>query len=440
MTITRLRLSLLGLLLLPYAAAFAVDSSGYIDRSVSLIEESKYSLARTYLNPAIIDYRLSGGIRSRAYYLRGYSYFAQGSFVSAAKDYHRALEFNPDNPGALAALGDLYFRGRGVDLDQSLAFNLFQKAAASGHPGAMLQVGFAYLEGAGVEKDLVQARKWLTDSADGGNIAAMAYLARSYRKPYTDEPEPEIARSWYKKAEAAGSREALVALAYMHQKGELGEADAIRAAELFAQAAQAGSSSAKVSLAHQYLTGTGVTANIATARALFEEAAAADNPAAYLSLGHLYEAGVGVPESLETAKGWYRKAAELDVVPAQMRLVYLSLAEDDVAGALPWLARAAALDTMTAHNDYAWLLATTPEDELRNGELALVHAEQAVALEASPAYLDTLAAAFAELGRFPEAIEAQQRAMSDADPEDAELIAELEEHLGFYQQGKPWRD
>jgi len=439
MIITRLRLCLLGLLL-PSAGAWALDSSGYIDQSVKLLEESKYSLARTYLNPVIIDYRLSGAARSRAYYLRGYSYFAQGSFVSAGKDYHRALEFNPDNPGALAALGDLYFRGRGVSQDQTLAFNLFQKAAASGHPGAMLQVGFAYLEGAGVETDLVQARKWLADSAESGNIAAMAYLARSYREPYTDSPEPETARSWYEKAQAAGSREALVALAYMHQNGEFGEADASLAAELFAQAAEAGSSSAKVSLAHQYLTGMGVPENANRARELFEEAAQAGNPAAYLGLGHLYEAGVGVPENIQTAKGWYQKAAEADVVPAQMRLVYLNLAADDVAGAMSWLSRAAALDTMAAHNDYAWLLATTPDDELRNGELALVHAEQAVALKPSPAYLDTLAAAYAELGRFPEAIAAQQQAIAKVDPEDADLLGELNGHLRAYEQGKPWRD
>ena len=434
-------ISLIALLAgLPSAGLWALDSSAYIDKAVGLIEDSKHSLARTYLNPAIIDYRLSAGARSRAYYLRGYSYFAQGRYVSAAKDYHRALQFNPDNPGAVAALGDLYFRGRGVEKDQAMAFNLFQAAANAGHPGAGLQVGYAYLDGAGVEQNVTEARKWLAESAASGNAIAMGYLGRSYRTPYTETPEPETARDWYEKAHAAGNVEALVALAYMHQKGEFGVADTAAAAELFSQAATAGSSNARVSLAHLHLTGTGVAEDPREAYELFDLAATEGNPAAFLGLGHLYETGMGVAEDSEVALEWYERAAEADLVPAQMRLVYLLLAADDVPGAMGWLARAAAQDVKEAHNDYAWLLATTAEADLRNGELALKHAEQAVSQESSPAYLDTLAAAYAELGRFADAIATQQQAIAAVDSADTQLLEELETHLAAYQAGNPWRD
>jgi TPR repeat protein len=440
MTMQRVKSALFGTLLLCTIPAVAIDSVDYIERSVELIQDSKHSLARTYLNPAIIDYRLSAAARSRAYYLRGYSYFAQGLYVSAGKDYHRALEFNPGNPGALAALGDLYFRGRGVQADQALAFTLFETAAQVGHPGAMVQVGYAYLEGAGVEPDLEAARKWLTDAADAGNTMAMAYLARSYREPYTDTPDPESARDWYLRAEAGGSRDAIVALAYMHQNGEFGEADPVRAAELFAEAAEEGSSNASVSLAHLYLTGIGVDADPARAKSLFESAADAGNPAAFLGLAHLYESGLGASEDLDMAIEFYEQAAAADLVPAQLRLAYLNLARDNVSDALNWLARAAALDRMEAHNDYAWILATTPEDTLRNGELALIHAEKAVGMKASASYLDTLAAAYAELGRFEEAISTQQDAIAAVDAEDDELRAELQRHLEAYKAGEPWRE
>ena len=435
-----LRFVLLSVLLGVSVPATAVDSIDYIERSVGLIEDSKYSLARTYLNPAIIDFRLSAAARSRAYYLRGYSYFAQGLYVSAGKDYHRALEFNPNNPGALAALGDLYFSGRGVDRDQALAFNLFETAAKAGHPGAMVQIGYAYLEGTGTEKDLETAREWLTRSADTGNVAAMAYLARSYREPYTDEPDPDEARRWYELAQSSGSRDAVVALAYMHQNGEFGEADPARAAELFAAAAEEGSSSASVSLAHLYLTGIGVEADPARAKTLFESAAEAGNPAAFLGLGHIYEVGVGATEDLATAVSWYERAAAADLVPAQLRLAYINLSEDNVSGALDWLGRAASLGRMEAHNDYAWVLATTEEDALRNGELALIHAEKAVEMKASASYLDTLAAAYAELGRFEEAITTQQSAIDAADPEDTALLEELERHMTAYREARPWRE
>jgi TPR repeat protein len=431
---------LLPALLLLALPGWAFDSKHYIDKSVELIGDSEYSLARTYLEPAVIDHKLSNGERSRAYYLRGYSYFAQHLYVSAGKDYLRALQFNPGNPGALAALGDLYFRGLGVEQKQELAFELFQKAASAGHPGAMFQLGYAYLQGAGVERNLDLARQWLEQGADQGNPVAMGYIARSYRTPYTDTPEPEKALEWYEKAQAAGSSDALVAMGYMYQNGETGQPDPAQAAQLYQQAADAGSSHAQVALAHLYLTGSGVAEDAPRAAELFSLAAEQGNPAAFLGLGHLFEAGISVPQDLDAALGWYEKAAEAEVTPAQMRLVYLLLADDDVAGALQWLARAAASDTVAAHNDYAWLLATTADAELRDGELALLHAQKAVAQQPSPTHLDTLAAAFAELGRFDEAIATQQQAIAGVDENDEQMLTELESHLAAYQTGNPWRD
>ena len=88
-----------------------IDSRANVERAVALIDQDAYVLARSYLAPALIDPRLTPGERSRAYYLRGYSFFAQAFYVSASKDYYRALEFNPDNPAVLAALGNLHQRG-----------------------------------------------------------------------------------------------------------------------------------------------------------------------------------------------------------------------------------------------------------------------------------------------------------------------------------------
>lgn len=420
-------------------ALWAFDSREYIDKSVELIEDSEYSLARTYLKPALIDYRLSAGERSRAYYLRGYSYYAQGLFVSAGKDYSRALEFNPGNPGALFALGDLYLLGHGVDQDEALAFQLFERAAELGHEGAVLQLGYSYLEGVGVEQNVPLARQWLEAKAKEGNAIAMGYMARTYREGYADPPEPEKAREWYEKSAAAGNREALVALAYMYQKGELGEPDQARAVELFRQAADLGSSAAQVSLGYAYLTGAGESEDPAAAREWFERAAGQNNPAAHLGLGHLYEAGVGVAPDPEVARKHYEQAAEAGLGPAQMRLVYLLLSEGDVEQAMVWLSRAAAQDLTEAHNDYAWMLATAPEARLRNGTLALEHAQRAVARVESPAYLDTLAAAYAELGRFADAVSTQEKALALADASDTALVEELQAHLDAYRSGEPWR-
>ena len=431
---------LLGLAILISWPVLALDSRAYIEKSVTLIESGEYSLARTYLAPALIDYRLSAGERSRAFYLRGYSYLADDLPVAAGKDYNRALEFNPENPAALAALGHLHFRGLGMPRDEIVAFSLYEKAAELDHWGAQIHVGFSYLEGHGVERDVVVARQWLEEPAEAENPAAMNFLARSYRAEFADPAEPELASQWYERAFAAGSADSLVSLAYMHQKGEFGEIDHTEALRLFTKAADAGSSSALVSLGHLYLEGDAVEADPAQALTFFKQAAEEGNPASYLSLGHLYETGTAVEQNLATAESWFERGAQDGVAGAQLRLVYLLLSRGESTAALRWLAQAAEADNPIAHNDYAWLLATNPDATLRDGELALDYAQRAVAKVQTPAYLDTLAAAYAELGQFAEAVATQERAIALVVDAQSELAAELQGHLLAYRDGKPWRE
>ena len=63
-------------------------------------------------------------------------------------------------------------------------------------------------------------------------------------------------------------------------------------------------------------------------------------------------------------------------------------------------------DYPDACNNLAWLRATSPEASIRNGKEAVVLARRAVRLSASqsPNFLATLAAAYAEVGRFCEAV------------------------------------
>ena len=67
---------------------------------------------------------------------------------------------------------------------------------------------------------------------------------------------------------------------------------------------------------------------------------------------------------------------------------------------------------MTQHllNETAWMLATNPNASLRNGAEAVGYAERAEKLSGNqkggdkPTILGTLAAAYAEAGRFPDAV------------------------------------
>jgi TPR repeat protein len=427
------------------AAGLEFASRDYVKRAAGLVEAGRHELARTYLEPALIDFRLGPGERSRAYYLRGYSFFDQGMYVSALKDYNRALEFYPGNPVVLSAVAHLYLEGLGVEQNSELAVAFFEQAAEADHPSASLRLGTAYLRGIGVEQDLEAARRWLGQAADAGLAQAMIYLAQSYRAPFADPPDPPQARSWYRKAQEAGAPDAMAFLGFMAEAGEGIEPDPDVARGLFQQAAEAGSPVALAKMGHLYLTGDGVAEDAGRARDYFRQAAEQGHPTGFMGLAYLYETGIGVDRDPAEAAAWYERAAVAGVLDAQLRMAYLSIAEGSLPGeqrAGAWLARAAAQaqHSPRALNDYAWLLATSSFDEVRNGPQAVTLALQAVSRERSASYLDTLAAAYAETGKFDRAVATQREALTLAGNEDPEVTAELQSHLQAFEAGEPWRE
>ena len=89
------------------------------------------------------------------------------------------------------------------------------------------------------------------------------------------------------------------------------------------------------------------------------------------------------------------------------------------------------------------MLATSPSDKVRNGKEAVRLAECALDLSKGrdPAVLDTLAAAFAETGRFSRAMEWARKAIGlAATQEKAPLAVALNMRLKEYSQNRPHRD
>ncbi len=91
----------------------------------------------------------------------------------------------------------------------------------------------------------------------------------------------------------------------------------------------------------------------------------------------------------------------------------------------------------------AWALATSPKDTVRNGMEAVRLAELAVQLSGGrePATLDSLAAAYAEVGRFSNAVETAQRALTLARQQNnQELAGALGARIALYKARVPFRD
>lgn len=95
-----------------------------------------------------------------------------------------------------------------------------------------------------------------------------------------------------------------------------------------------------------------------------------------------------------------------------------------------------------AWNSSAWLLATSPNNEIRNAEEAILSAQKACELtnHQVAAYLDTLAASYAEAGKFEEAVSAQIDAIDRLSLIEQSLRPEFQDRLKRYQNKKTYRE
>jgi tetratricopeptide (TPR) repeat protein len=100
-------------------------------------------------------------------------------------------------------------------------------------------------------------------------------------------------------------------------------------------------------------------------------------------------------------------------------------------------------DNVEALNDLAWLLATSPQASMRNGNRAAELAQRANQITGgqSPMVLSTLAAAYAAAGRFGDAQQSVRKAVELATAAGQPgLVEELTRELKLYEAGLPYQD
>jgi tetratricopeptide (TPR) repeat protein len=92
------------------------------------------------------------------------------------------------------------------------------------------------------------------------------------------------------------------------------------------------------------------------------------------------------------------------------------------------------------YNNLAWLLATCPDGNYRDGRKAVENATRACELSqwANAAYLDTIAAAYAEAGEFEQAMKWQLKAIDLAVTDNDKTV--MQSRLELYKAGKSYRE
>ena len=99
-------------------------------------------------------------------------------------------------------------------------------------------------------------------------------------------------------------------------------------------------------------------------------------------------------------------------------------------------------DHMNAEVNLAWVLATSSDDSMRNGARAVQLAEDVANRAGHPnaIVLRALAAAYAEVGRFNDAIATAQQAIEIARATGNQgLIVDLQRSIAAYQSNQPIR-
>jgi len=142
---------------------------------------------------------------------------------------------------------------------------------------------------------------------------------------------------------------------------------------------------------------------------------------------------------------WWAMIDAADAGDAESQYQYGSalLYEDESKSlGVEWLLSAAEQGHTQAMNALAWFLATDPNPAFRNGKQALTWGLKACEMEewADPMTIDTLAAAYAELERWDDALKTQELAISKlTKPTKAEL-ADYESRRQMYQRREQYRE
>ena len=145
---------------------------------------------------------------------------------------------------------------------------------------------------------------------------------------------------------------------------------------------------------------------------------------------------------VEFRKVW---AIQPDNAEACYNLAILLLQNGKVAEAVGYFQKSLRLqpDNVKVLNNLAWLLATCPDAHIRDGGQAVQYAKRACELthQGVASLVGTLAAAYAEAGRYDDAISAAQTACALASAADeTELLEKTRNMLVLYQSHQPYHE
>ncbi len=216
------------------------------------------------------------------------SCYARGFGV--LKNYHDAekwwhLAANQGNTDAQLSFGVMCDQ---LHDDPEEAVKWIRLAAEAGNPEASEEISYRYFRGKGVEQDETESLKWERLAAEQWHHAAIEL----------DDAKAQYNVGWH------------YLQGITSETGSEPQKDYDEAVKWLRKSADQGYAKAQRELGSCYQYGRGVKADHAEAFRLFSCAAAHGDAKAFFRLGWCHEYGIGVPESRSEAIKWYRRALE----------------------------------------------------------------------------------------------------------------------------------
>lgn len=144
----------------------------------------------------------------------------KGDFETALKEY--LVSANEGNAKAQYALGVLYVKGQGVQINHKEGEKWFRRSAEQGYMYAQTALGYMHLKKGGGEAYDNEAIMWLTKSGLQGHPLAQFYLGVIYEKGLGFPPNYEKSLYWFNQAASNDFVPAMNRLGNAYEKGELG--------------------------------------------------------------------------------------------------------------------------------------------------------------------------------------------------------------------------
>jgi tetratricopeptide (TPR) repeat protein len=366
-----------------------------------------------------------------AHYNLGNALLKRGSVDEGMAHYQRALQIKPDYAVAHNNLGNALLKNGAVD--EAIAH--FQSALQikPDYADAHYNLGLALFKKGAVDEAMVQYQKALEinpDSAETHYNLGNALL----QKGAVDEAITQFQRALQIKPDYADAHYNLGNALLKKGSVDEGMAHYQRALEINPDHALAHNNLGNV----LFEKGSVDEAMIQYQKALEINP---DSAEAHYNLGNaLLQKG-----AVDQAITHFQRALQItpDYAEAHYNLGNALLKRGSVGEAIVQYQKALQIrpDHVQTLNNLALVLATCAQASLRNGHQAVALAQRANQLtgDGNPAVLGTLAAACAEAGRFPEAVETAQRALQLAGTQSNPALAEvLRSQLKLYQAGIPF--